>query len=236
MASSRSFVGDLKTFLGRPLVRNYGHFAGCVLLSLILLLVDGRFVWPRIMAIRADREAAQQTLSALVEKVAKLRDFTGEWEAEELDTQFDRFDQAVPSESDVPALLTQVQSIAYQNGVDITALQFGGEGSGTGDAQAQKEVRLNFSSTSSFDNLLQLLKAFEVTSRLIDVESVQYTASSETSDVSAQLILVSYYIPEPTPQITDPITFSYGDADFVRNSMILVRLSPYETEEAGQSE
>lgn len=235
MTSRLSLPIGLKKFLDQPLIKGYGFSVGCIIISLILLLVVVRPTFGRIAVLRAEQAAARDSLSALTTKAGQLESFASQSEA--LDGEFKRFGQAVPSESNVPTLLTQIQTIATLSGVDITAMQFGGETGarvteeGMEEEQRRSEVRLKFASESTFDDFLKLLEAFEGATRVIDVETVQYSVTEEeTSALRAELTLISYYTLKPVLLPETPITFSFTDPAFERNSQVLLRLTPYETE------
>lgn len=232
MMPKLSLLAGLKKLVDHPLVKGYGLPVGCILISFVLLLIAVRPTFNKIMALRAEQAAARDSLSALTTKVEQLEGFASQSEA--LDGEFKRFDQAVPSESNVPTLLTQIQAIATLSGVDIAAMQFGGEARAAGTAaEGQKwaEVRLKLVVEGSFDNIVKLLQTLESATRVIDVESVQYNvqAGEGASTLAAELTLIAYYTSEPTLSAETPITFSFADEAFERNSQVLLRLTPYET-------
>jgi len=154
-----------------------------------------------------------------------------------LDQDFELFDQAVPSESNIPTLLIQIQAVAKHAGVEISALQFGGQigaAAGTGVERRWFEVRVKFASQSSITNFRKLLQTFETATRIIDIESVRYTATvnekTKALTLTSELTLVSYYTPNPVPSPETPITFSFDDPTFDENSQVLEGLTPYKTE------
>jgi len=235
MASLRVEVGSLRSFLNHPLVRSYGLFVSSIFLSLVLLWVGARSAWMQIQALKLEQSLARQTLSSLTTKVGQLEALTEDWAAEELDSRFESFDRAVPSESSIPALLTEIQAIAQKCGAGISSLQFSESvSSEESTSRGWEEVRLNFTSTSSFAVLQSLLQTMEVASRVIDVETIQFSTGSDTgtgtADVQTTMVLISYYTPEPVLQPETPITFSPSGSDFIKASMILNRFTPYEVE------
>lgn len=226
---------ELRKVLSHPLIRDYGVSAGSVIVAIVLLLLFVRPLVGRILRLREEQTTDQETLTALTVKVQQLEDFVAA--ATTLDEEFERFDQAIPSEVNVPTLLTQVQTVANTAAVKVTVLQFGGVGGeaeeGAAGSKGLNEVRLKLAVEGSFNNLVKLLQTFETATRLIDVESVGYSiqeAETRTSTLTAELTLISYYISAPTPEPEDPITFSFADPNFERNSQVLQRLTPYETQ------
>lgn len=228
----------LGKILDHPFIKGYGFPAGAALVAIIILLLSVRPVVGKIMQLRREQVSSQEMLSVLTVKVQKLEDF--EANPEVLDEEFTRFDQAIPSEIGVPTLLTQIQTVANTAGVKVTVLQFGGVGGGAreteeGEAGPEQlnEVRLKLSVEGSFDNIVKLLQTLETATRLIDAESVGYNiqeAEMGTPTLTAELTLISYYISTPSLVPENPITFSFADEAFQRNSEVLQRMTPYKTE------
>jgi len=216
-----------------PLIRGFGLPILLIGISVTLLLVIARPTLGKVIALQTERATTQNSLSTLAAKIEQLENFASRSEA--LDDEFKRFNQAVPSESSVPALLTQLQEIANLSGVTITAMQFGGRdipAEGAAGGQGWFEVRVRVTLESGFDSLLKLLKTLETASRLIDVESLQYSARTSQeggSVLGTELTFVSYYTAKPVLLPEMPITFSFTDPSFERNSQVLQRLTPYET-------
>lgn len=218
--------------LQHSFVKDYGISIGAVLVAVVLLLISVRPAVEKILELREEQAVAQEKLTALTAKVQQLEDFTTK--ADILNREFAHFDQAVPSESDVPAILIQIQTIASRSGVTIAALQFSGgveivTGEGVLGQKRFSELRIKFSSESSFADLLRLLQTFETATRVIDVETVRYTAEVGKK-VAAELTLLAYYTPKPTLSLETPITFDFADPTFERNSEVLQRLTLYKTE------
>ncbi|NIT03396.1 type 4a pilus biogenesis protein PilO, partial [Candidatus Saccharibacteria bacterium] len=135
-----------------PLLKGYGFPVACILGSLVLLLLSIRPAYTKIQDLRVRRAQTERVLALLSNKVAKLEEFASREEA--LTQDFERFNRAVTSESNIPELLTQIQTIATETGVKITVLQFGGElrpspGVGSGVVSGF-EARIKFASQGSF--------------------------------------------------------------------------------------
>jgi len=223
-----------KTFV-QSLIKGYGLPVVCILGSIILLLISVRPALTKIQALRNEQAEIKKLLSVLTNKIENIESFAARGEA--LDLDFALFDQAVPSESNIPTLLIQLQTIAKQAGVEITVLQFGGQigaAAGTGVERKWFEVRVKFASRSSIANFRKLLQTLETATRIIDVESVRYTAAvnekTKALTLANELTLVSYYTPKPEPSPETPLTFSFDDPTFNENSEVLEGLTPYKTE------
>jgi Tfp pilus assembly protein PilO len=207
--------------------------------GIVLLLVVVRPSIGKIQDLNRDQDLARGTLDMLSSKVDQLESFADNSQLLEVD--FAAFDKAIPSESDVPGLLTQLQMIADEAKVEITSLQFsGGVGVRAVDAAAPSgtfsELRVKSTLKGKRSALLSLLRILESTSRIIDTESFSYTSEMEAGgDLHIEAVLVSYYTEERTLPYTVPINFDGSDTAFQRNLDLLGRLSSYDTEEAEEA-
>jgi Tfp pilus assembly protein PilO len=214
----------------KALLRGYALPIICIVLSLVLLFVLTLPTFNRMKELGTEQETTQERLSSLSEKIDILEDFSQTKPRTQLESYFDDFDQAIPSENDVPALLTQVELIAQKSGVAVVALQYGGELASEEEAATSAEVRVTFSPKGSFSSLLRLLQEFEKASRVIDVETVKYSAQEGAgySMLQAELVLVSYYTSTPTLKVNTPITLDFDNTNFEENVQTLSKLTLYE--------
>jgi Tfp pilus assembly protein PilO len=214
----------------KALLRGYALPIICIVLSLVLLFVLTLPTFNRMKELGTEQETTQERLSSLSEKIDILEDFSQTKPRTQLESYFDDFDQAIPSENDVPALLTQVELIAQKSGVAVVALQYGGELASEEEAATSAEVRVTFSPKGSFSSLLRLLQEFEKASRVIDVETVKYSAQEGAgySMLQAELVLVSYYTSTPILKANTPITLDFDNTNFEENVQTLSKLTLYE--------
>ena len=211
------------TFFNRPEVRTYGVPVVLLLLAALLFALLAVPTWDAIGSLEDRITEEEGRVEILKEKSMKLLDFVDQ--SDLLDRQFTLFDQAVTSESKVPELLTQIQSLSDSCGLSVKTLQFGGE-----SAQEKgkvREVRVQYAAKSSFTQLTCLVAAFESASRLIDVESLRYNSSESDSGViflSPEATLIAYYTPEASPILDTPLTFSFSSATYIKTTGILEAL------------
>uniref|UniRef100_A0A832E0M0 Type 4a pilus biogenesis protein PilO n=1 Tax=candidate division WWE3 bacterium TaxID=2053526 RepID=A0A832E0M0_UNCKA len=215
------------SFLNRPEVRAWGPPTVFFLLGILLIMLGAIPSWGKIQDLQSQISTERDRIAALEEKNGKLLDFADQ--SNEVDKQFKIFDQAIASESKVPELLTQVQTISDSCGTTVTTLQFGGEsGKAVGSLQ---EVRIQYASESYFSELVCLIAAVEKASRLIDMESLRYNlnVNEDTGEeiITAQATLLSYYTPTPQLLPDTPVTFSLSDPKFLRNADLLKEFKVY---------
>lgn len=103
-------------------------------------------------------------------------------------------DAALPSKEEVPNLMIQVQSIATESGITLKAVQFGGIAKVEGSAH--QKITLQTVLEGSFGSLLTLLKSLENSSRIIDVESLNFDARKGEDNLSASFGLNAYFLDE----------------------------------------
>lgn len=223
------------TFLNQPEMRKYGLPIVLLLLGALLLVFVGIPSFNKIRRLQSQIGTEEGRVLILQAKSRKLLDFTDQ--GTYVDEQAALFEEAIASGSEVPGLLTQVQEISNSCGMEVTALQFGGEvspeeGEEAGSqGEGVREIRLQFASEGTFRELTCLLEALESAGRLVDLESLSYsteTGEEVASDlISTEAILLSYYIPDPLLVPDNPITFSFSDPTYVEAAEVLETLTPY---------
>jgi Tfp pilus assembly protein PilO len=212
------------TFLSRPEVRIYGVPVVLLLLAVLLFALLAIPTWNAIGSLRDQITEEEGRVVVLKEKSRKLLDFADQ--SDLLDRQFALFNQAVTSESKVPELLTQIQSLSDSCGLSVKTLQFGGE-STTQEKGRVREVRVQYAAEGLFTQITCLVAAFESASRLIDVESLRYSSSESESGaitLSPEATLIAYYTPEASLVLDTPLTFSFSNATYIRTTGILEAL------------
>jgi Tfp pilus assembly protein PilO len=211
------------SFFSRPEVRSYGVPILILLVGLLLIPLVTIPTWNNTQKTIEQISQERERIIVLRAKASQLLDFSGQ--SELINKQFDLLNTAVTSESKIPELLTKVQSLSDSCGVEVTALQFGGE---TTQQQGKvREVRIQYSGEGSFSQLSCLTNAFELSSRLIDVESLRYSSSEDDFGnlvLSPQATLISYYTPEISLDPDRKITFSFSDAIYLQSVEILKTL------------
>ena len=197
---------DLRTLTNRPEIKTIGIPLGAFFAGIVLLLFLAIPGFNRVLELQNEITAEQDRLTKMVEKTRKLSDLASQGDV--LAKEFELFNRAVPTDSAVPELLNQIQSLSNSTGEKIVALQFSGVENGTGTV---REVRLRYASEGSFSNLQRLVEAFEDASRLIDLSSLRFNQrfddATKTPFYSPEMSLVSFYTQEPVLRPDNPLTF-----------------------------
>lgn len=180
---------------------------------------------PRFNSI-SDLQQEKKQVEARLEKLQKKRAALEELLAYKgtLVDNFKLLDTALPSEDNVPILMTEVQQIATDSGVVMSSLKYAGGKTAESGKKAKVKisdlgrVRLQAVIEGPYAFLQNFIGNIEKASRVINVDSVKFsTRSQEETIVSATLDLVSYYVPAPEEKVVvdAPITLDLGAPAFV---------------------
>lgn len=217
---------ELRSLINRPEVKTFGIPVGTLFVGLILLFFVAVPGFSRVLDRQNKISKEQARLQVMVDKTNKLSDFASQ--ADTLKKDFELFNRAIPTDSAIPELLAEIQTISNENGEKITALQFSGLEKST---SVPLEIHLRYVSQGSLANLQDLLKATETASRLIDAGSLRFNQrfdeTTKTTVYSPELDLVSFYTQEPTLQPDSPLTFSFSNPTYISASQILQALKQY---------
>jgi len=166
---------------------------------------------------RASEEARYQKLQDKHEKLSGLLEARAV-----LDRDLELFNHAVPSESAVPILMTQVEKIATESGTLVKVLQFGKGGQIPSDQkkEASQTLSLKASLEGGYDELLDFLTSLERASRVITVEDLRFSKSvgeaGSKKDLVTALGLEAYYVETEPKIVTEaPLTFSLEDESYL---------------------
>jgi Tfp pilus assembly protein PilO len=167
--------------------------------------------------LRSDLDSKTTLANTLVEKYQKLNLLLDFKNSVEENRQL--VSDVLASEPLVPLLLTQVDLIARESGLNVTRLSYSiGEGVGT-----SRELTSNYSVVAvslavegTYNQVVTFLSNLENSGRFVGVGSLRFTADSADSNViSASLTLFSPYVELTTTAITDdPIVFDLNNTEF----------------------
>ncbi|MBI4091264.1 type 4a pilus biogenesis protein PilO [candidate division WWE3 bacterium] len=164
----------------------------------------------------------------LQKKIEKLNDLADFREIIEENTRL--VDSALPSQADVPLLLTQIQQISKESGLSIANLSYSSSGSGVKNESSQ--VNVFMSAKGNFGQVKTFLTTLEKASRIIDISTLRITSQQGTqpdalgaSAIDLSTVLVSSFLPvEDRAEIEDPLTVDIRDQGFIN---IINKLKEY---------
>lgn len=120
------------------------------------------------------------------------------------------------SEAAVPALLTQIDNIAKNSGLQISKLNYS-FGSAANESGPYDVVNVNLAVEGSFTQTVTFLKELENAARIINVDTVRYSIDSNEGALamSSDFVLVSPYLYVESTAVTDePVDLDISSAKF----------------------
>ena len=190
------------------------------LVSLVLIALIGYFVlypsYKEIPDLQAQVDQKSKLESNLEKKLSNLNrlvDFKSV-----VAENSDLVNRVLVSEPLVPGLLTQVDRIVRESGLEINRLNYGmsGQFDGSGGLEADY-VTVNLGVRGSFGQLLTFFKNIENAARMINVDQLRYSSGDYlgAESLSSNLVLVSPFIYVESNAVTDdPINLDISDPKF----------------------
>lgn len=179
--------------------------------------------------LREERGELREEYAELKEKGDRLAAL----EASNLSSYLTTFKVALPDEEKVPELMSQVQAIAKEAGVEVSALQFAGR-----EEKGTPKVRLQAEVGGDYKSLLSFVEKVEKASRVLKVENLGFTKKEEEGKgegggLSASLGLSSYFLEPPREQkVEAPLEFDLSSSSFQKVLGKVQELKVYEVEPA----
>ncbi len=212
---------------------------GTVLPLLFISATAGLFflvTYPKYNQIQPKNDELKQLedkkghLSSKLQKLNDLVDFK-----EVVDQNSALINTALPSEANVPILLTQIQTIAKENDLEIQNLSYSSSGAAS-QSEANK-VNVQMSAKGNFEQVRNFFYAVEKASRVLEFSTIRFSTEStgiETDAQSAGLeISISlrspYLFVESKATTEDPITIDIRDQAFLNFVNRLKELRLYTT-------
>lgn len=181
-----------------------------------LVLYPSYKALPLLKAELEQKSTLEQNLDRKLNNLNGLVDFK-----RAVDENSELVNTVLVSEELVPALLTQIDKIVRASGMEITKLNysFGGGGSTT-KPEDYNTVSVNLNATGTFQQLVSLLKTFENTARMINVDVARYsrTVDEEKGEVVAATFVLSapYLFVESTAVTDEPLELDISSAEFIK--------------------
>jgi len=137
--------------------------------------------WPRYQELKNNQAKIVEKEVELQYKEQYFRDITDT--AKEL-TQYKeellKVDSILPSDTSIPALFSFLQTAASQNGLTLEGLSLSAVSEVSGaEGLGVKEISVGLSVSGSYSSLQSWLSTLEKTSRLIEVETISFSAPQE---------------------------------------------------------
>lgn len=162
----------------------------------------------------ASKTTLRNTLKSKLATLNKLVDFSSV-----VQENSDLVNKVLVSEELVPALLTQIDQIVRESGLEVSRLNYALGTTNLLRSDLNYDfVSVNLSVTGSLDQLRVFLDTIENAARIVNVDVVRYSFSENQegeSEVSATMVLVSPYLYVESEAVTeDPIDLDISGPKF----------------------
>jgi Tfp pilus assembly protein PilO len=158
-----------------------------LLVSVILVFVFINPLWASIKTLKTGIAKQEQEVKKVEELVAKIQKLKQAYQ--EIGGDIEKISLALPSEEDLPYLITQFESLASSNGLLLESVKFTNKETKKKSSRKaeqldqSQEVSSSFSRSSfeirlngSYEGLKGYLRALENNVRLMDVEVIDFSA------------------------------------------------------------
>ncbi len=130
-----------------------------------------------------------------------------------VDEDFMLLTTAIPSESQVPQLLTQIDQISTESGLSVVTMNYTLSNSQVG------EVNVTLTTTGNYDQIVNFLSNMEKSSRIIELDNLRYGDNKDAEGNSTLLVtfvLKSPYLVSGSKAITtEPLNLDITDTGFI---------------------
>ena len=120
---------------------------------------------------------------------------------------------AIPSESQVPQLLTQIDQISNESGLAVVSMNY------TMSTVLAGEINVTLTSSGNYDQIINFLSNLERSSRIIELDNLRYGENKDTEGNTTLLVtfvLKSPYLISSSKAITtDPLNLDITDSNFI---------------------
>lgn len=157
-------------------------------LGAILVAVAGILFWVLLMPtydnVMAQREAISQRADILKNRsdiIANINTLTQEYAKRSTDIA--RFSSIVPAQKSAPEIISSIQALATQNGLQLTTLVL--SGGANQDTNPYQEQSIDLGLTGGYPAFKSFLIALERNIRLIDIISMDASPIADNSPINS---------------------------------------------------
>ncbi len=191
--SWQRYYSVLEPWLKKPQVRAYTFLILSIFTSAFFLFFAVRPTINTIINLRRQIADSENVDRQLTQKINALSQIQAQYEV--IKTDLPLLSQVLPARADVSGLVQEMEKVALNNQVALSAMQFGeanlvGEGLTKSDQNAIP-VAFQITTAGDYARLLALLQSLNTSARLVSVDSINISAG--TASLSATIRLKAYY-------------------------------------------
>jgi Tfp pilus assembly protein PilO len=217
---------NVNTFAVREFFINFLIPLVCLVATgflVIVILYPSYKALPELKVEASRKETLDNQLKAKLGVLNKLLDYKSV-----VDENLDLISAVLEAEAKVPQLLTQIDIIARESGLDVTKLSysFGEQSIGRIDTGGQRGVDadakvdlvfVSMSVTGNYDQMQNFYANLENSARLVDVDTFRFNLTEEGSNVlNISLVLRSPYLFVQSEAVTDDaLRLDITDPEFI---------------------
>ena len=182
-----------------------------VVISLVLVLL---IIVPAIKTLPVatrevkNKQEQAEVLKNKIKVLEKLVDFKSV-----VDEDFMLLTAAIPSESQVPQLLTQIDQISKESGLSVVTMSYTLSNTLTG------EVDVTLTAGGNYDQIVGFLSNLEKSSRIVELDNLRYGENKDTEGNSSLLVtfvLKSPYLTlDPKVVTIEPLSLDITEPRFI---------------------
>lgn len=155
-------------------------------LGAILIAIVGILFWTLVMpmydTVMVQRDALNERTTILENRniiIANIKTLTQEYTQHSSDIQ--RFGSIVPAQKSAPELVSSIQALATQNGLQLTSLSLGTNTNQTKDLYDSQSIDMGLN--GGYPAFKSFLMALERNIRVIDIVNIDASPTSDNSPV-----------------------------------------------------
>jgi len=172
-----------RTYVGASLVA----IAGILFWVLIMPLYD------KIIDQREAITLREELIASRTEVIDTVANLTKEFKIKS--TEIERFKSIVPTLKSGPELVSSIQAMAIQNGLQLTNISLAGAVSDNTSANPYQEQNISLSLSGSYPAFKSFLMAIERNIRLIDIVSISASPTDgKSSLINFSIKGLAYYL------------------------------------------
>jgi Tfp pilus assembly protein PilO len=148
-----------------------------------------------ILDIKKNTKTAQVSLDEKVKFIETVKALTEKYKNNE--GAIEKLEFVLPDDQSVPSLIVQFEALANNNGMILSDVMFAEEEETEENSSDHKTLKINLKLSGRYESFKNFLTATENNMRLIDVDSINFQAETESEDTTTSfdfsVTLKAYY-------------------------------------------
>lgn len=205
---------------------------GVSILLLLIIVIPSFRNKPAVETELNQKQTLNTTLTKKESNLERLVDFKSV-----VDENSELIDKVLVSEEMVPELLSEVDYIAKEAGMEVTRLSYSLSQAQSGD-EGFPAVDISLGVRGTYDQFVNFLKLIENAARLVDMSNFRYSiGSKDDTGLNFNIVLVSPYLFVDSSAVTDDmVDLDITSGEFLAFINKLKSLKYYDPEELPQIE